>query len=374
MASTIGIKVANGEFYPIMEENSPVKKRLILTTAHDNQKSIQVDLYHSYEQTMADALYVGSLVVENLKPLPKGEPNIEMILSSNSAGQITANAVDLDSSVNGSPQHLSVSLADVAEDDRVNDEIPDFDLDIEPHEPPPRGLYDRDSSPGRLALKKKSPWPLLLIAVALLLSLGGLLYFFFFNSRGITLRNGLRRPAPAAVPATPALPQRQAPPAATQVQTAPAPEQPAVAAPQSSSQALSAPPQAPPAATQVQAEPAPEQPRAAATAAPQALPAAPQTAPVAPPVISADQQPPRAATGEAPDRTRTLPPVASYKVPQTIPRGGTPYTIRWGDTLWDISEAFYRNPWLYPRIARFNAIRNPDFIMAGSAIRIPPRN
>jgi nucleoid-associated protein YgaU len=56
------------------------------------------------------------------------------------------------------------------------------------------------------------------------------------------------------------------------------------------------------------------------------------------------------------------------------PRGGAPYTIRWGDTLWDISEAFYRNPWLYPRIARFNAIRNPDFIISGRTIRIPPRN
>ncbi|MDR1301294.1 MAG: LysM peptidoglycan-binding domain-containing protein, partial [Treponema sp.] len=47
---------------------------------------------------------------------------------------------------------------------------------------------------------------------------------------------------------------------------------------------------------------------------------------------------------------------------------------RWGDTLWDISEAFYRNPWLYPRIARFNNIRRPDLIVAGSVIRIPPRN
>jgi hypothetical protein len=325
MASTIGIKVANGEFYPIMEENSPVKKRLVLTTAHDNQKHIQIDLYNSYAKTMTDALYVGSLVVEDLKPRPRGEPNIEMTLSSNSAGQITVDAVDLDSSVKGMPQHLSVSLADVAEDDRVHDEIPDFDLDIESHEHPPRGLYDRDSTPERPARKKKSPWPLLIIAAALLLALGGLLYFFFFNSRGRAILGGLRRNAPTAAPATPA------PSVAPQSQTTP--------------QALAAP-----------------------------EPAAPQ-AQAAPPLISASQQPPRTIGGEAPpDRTRTSPPVVSYKVPQTIPRGGMPYTIRWGDTLWDISEAFYRNPWLYPRIARFNAIRDPDFIIAGHTIRIPPRN
>jgi nucleoid-associated protein YgaU len=333
-----------------MEENSPVKKRLVLTTAHDNQKSIQIDLYNSYAKTMADALYMGSLVVENLKPQPKGTPNIAMTLSANSAGQITADAVDLDSSVNGAPQHLSVSLADVAEDDRVNDEIPDFDL--EPHEHPPRGLYDRESSLEPTVRNKKFPWPLLITAAALLVALGGLLYFFFFNSRGKAIRLGFRRPptvsatitpepsAPAASPA-PALPSAQAP--------ASAPAEPSAVAPDPAE-----PSAQPPAASSDQPPAVPEQPAAT-------------------PLISAAEPPPRAAAGEA-DRTRTLPPVASYKVPQTIPREGAPYTIRWGDTLWDISEAFYRNPWLYPRIARFNAIRNPDFIIAGRTIRIPPGN
>jgi nucleoid-associated protein YgaU len=61
-------------------------------------------------------------------------------------------------------------------------------------------------------------------------------------------------------------------------------------------------------------------------------------------------------------------------VPATIPREGVPYKIRWGDTLWDIAAAFYRNPWLYPRIARFNNIRNPNLIISGTTIRIPPKN
>ncbi|MDR0590117.1 MAG: LysM peptidoglycan-binding domain-containing protein [Spirochaetaceae bacterium] len=48
--------------------------------------------------------------------------------------------------------------------------------------------------------------------------------------------------------------------------------------------------------------------------------------------------------------------------------------MQWGDTLWEISEAFYRNPWLYSRIARFNNIRDPNRIISGITIRIPPRN
>jgi hypothetical protein len=302
-----------------MEENAQAKKRLVLTTAHDNQKSIQIDLYNSYAKTMADALYVGSLVVENLKPRPKGEPNIEMIVSASSSGQITANAVDLDDSVNGTPQHLSVSLLDVAEDDRENDEIPDFDL--EPHELPPRGLYDKDSSPGRRAQKKRFPWALLIIAAALL-AIGGFLCFFFLNGGLPAFLPRFRRPVAAAAPAIPAAP----------VSPAASPGRPA--------------------------EETPVPPRSQVPA----------------PVISSALQPPPAAGADRLDRTRTLPPVASYRVPQTIPREGVPYRIRWGDTLWDISEAFYRNPWLYQRIARFNSIRNPDFIISGNTIRIPPRN
>jgi nucleoid-associated protein YgaU len=89
-------------------------------------------------------------------------------------------------------------------------------------------------------------------------------------------------------------------------------------------------------------------------------------------VIKAPVEPPPAKTQEA--RKRPPAPVASYKVPSTIPKEGVSYRIRWGDTLWDIAEAFYRNPRLYPRIARFNNIRNPNLIISGRTIRIPPKN
>ena len=49
------------------------------------------------------------------------------------------------------------------------------------------------------------------------------------------------------------------------------------------------------------------------------------------------------------------------------------YLITWGDTLWDLSDTYYRNPWLYPVIARENKIKNPDLIIAGTYIIIPPR-
>jgi nucleoid-associated protein YgaU len=52
-------------------------------------------------------------------------------------------------------------------------------------------------------------------------------------------------------------------------------------------------------------------------------------------------------------------------------KAGVTYRIRKGDTLWDISSTYYRNPWLYPRLARANSIKNPDLILAGAKIFIP---
>ena len=51
--------------------------------------------------------------------------------------------------------------------------------------------------------------------------------------------------------------------------------------------------------------------------------------------------------------------------------GDVTYRIKWGDTLWDIADAYYKNPWRYPRIARYNNIKNPDYIISGTTILIP---
>ncbi len=60
-------------------------------------------------------------------------------------------------------------------------------------------------------------------------------------------------------------------------------------------------------------------------------------------------------------------------VPETAISQNIKYRLIWGDTLWDISDTFYRNPWLFPTIADANNIENPDYIIAGTDIDIPIR-
>ena len=49
------------------------------------------------------------------------------------------------------------------------------------------------------------------------------------------------------------------------------------------------------------------------------------------------------------------------------------YFTQPGDTLWDIAQSYYNNPWLYKRIATANNIKNPDHIVAGTILVIPPQ-
>ncbi|GHV85598.1 peptidoglycan-binding protein LysM [Spirochaetia bacterium] len=329
MAASIGIKEANGGFYAILEENSAVKKRLVLTTVHDNQKSVQIDLYKSQAKSMADAMYIGSIVVENISLKAKGEPSIEMLLSSTKDGSINADAVDLGNPSN--EHHLSVSLKSFEED---KNEYPDFDIDDSTYK-----KIDTGPEPGQYS-RRKFPW-LVIIIIGIVLALACLgVWFFLFRNGGVELGRKIAeitQPTQPTQPAQPAQPDKPAEQPAAKPAELPAQEKPVAQAPA------------------VQAKPVvPEKP----------------AQPVQPVVID---KPPKA-NPQAADRQRPSAPVYSFKVPQTIPPEGFTYKVRWGDTLWDISEAFYRNPRLYTFIVRSNELLNPNLIVSGTELTILPRN
>src|SRR5690606_13256192 len=49
------------------------------------------------------------------------------------------------------------------------------------------------------------------------------------------------------------------------------------------------------------------------------------------------------------------------------------YTVRRGDTLWDITGRFYGNPWQWPRLWSYNPeITNPHWIYPDDRLRLVP--
>ena len=48
------------------------------------------------------------------------------------------------------------------------------------------------------------------------------------------------------------------------------------------------------------------------------------------------------------------------------------HEIVWGDTLWRITERYYGNRDLYPELAESNDLLDPDLIIAGESLQLPP--
>lgn len=313
---TIGIKIANGSYYPILQEGGSARKRLVLTTVKDEQESVQIDLYKGRGDEIEDAVYIGSLVIENIEAAPGGEPEIELVLGLDDEGNLTATAGDNSS---GETQSLSVSMESL--DEQGIYDIPEFDLD-ESFSPEPvltreeeTRLNDeyRDDGDDEPAMRRRSPLLLvafILFGIAIVVLLAFLLMRLFrgeevppLQAQGDSSSVVAEAPAPAPEPE-------------------PEPEPASIAAEE------------------------PAQPEPAETPEPAAAPE-----PEPEPAAAVEQQPP----------ANPVPAVGD----------GVWYQLQWGDTLWDLSASFYRDPFRYGQIAAENGIQNPDRIFAGRDIYIP---
>ena len=154
------------------------------------------------------------------------------------------------------------------------------------------------------------------------------------------------QPAPLSAPATSPR-EASLPPAPSQELPAPATSPHEVSTPPAPSQELLAPATSP---HEVSTPPAPSQELSAVSV---------QEEPTPPPVwqenadvVAAEPAPPA--------------------IPEPAPvQQNVYYLIKWGDTLWDLAEAYYRNPWRYSRIAQYNNIRDPNLIITGTYLVIP---
>jgi hypothetical protein len=300
--TNIGIKLADGSFYSVLEQGFEGRKKLVVTTARDNQDTVQIDLYQNEDAGTGESDYLGSLIIENIQALPKGEPEIEVIVGRDEEGNLNAAASDR---FTGERQSLSVSLQSLGEESHY--EVPDFDIEeeiqpeavVEPEEDLLTGetypIGPEDRRKEHLTRRKRNPL-LLVIFVFLCLVLIAVVAFLFYRSL-----SGSPIPPLDSGQAAAAVEAGAQPAAAEEAET---PE-------------AEAPEAAPPAA------------------------------------------------GEAAEAGEAAAPPPAEKV------GGLWHDIKKGDTLWDISATYYRNPWLYPRIARENRIADPDLILAGKKLFIP---
>jgi len=318
--STIGIKVADGSFHPILERDSSRWKKLVLTTVRDGQTSVQIDLYEGENITIESAKYVGSLLIEDIAPAAAGEAEIKLEIGMEKNGRRAAKAEDLNS---GDSQSLNVSLESLGEEGIYD--IPEFELgdeldsftdtggDLSDEEPSGEtGGFTEEVTEEYAAPRRRRPILLAFFIILGVAAVAALSIFLFKLFEG------------PDVPPLEAL--KQVPALTAAADTSGGGAETAVAGTETGAE-----------------EPVGVSPAETDTAA---------------------------AARDGPETT------ASSGVPPSAPEesaGGVWYSVRRGDTLWDISWNFYRNPWQYGKIAKENSIRNPDRILAGTRLFIPEK-
>ena len=344
MAAKIGIKLADGTFFPIMDDDFSASETLELTTVRDNQRSVQINLFKK-EDDASDPLYIGSLIVEDIQEKAAGDPTIELQLALDEDKNLSAEAVDKDS---GSHQALKVSLetfADQAFDDLdfdLSSETADADIDLSAsntnidddfgtqHEFSASTFYTDEDEEEQQPRRGIPVW---LLVILILLGIAALVLGILL----LTKKNLAEEEHPMAIqPDTTTVIPSEKSPTQESVDPVPAPSLPAE-------------------------EPVTEPP------APQPTGSAPIEQSV-PSQLVQEEQPVKQETPVQQTKPAVKEPAASVSAQKAIR-----YKLRWGDTLWDLSETYYRNPWLYTKIAKHNKLKNPDLIISGTYIEIPPQ-
>ena len=287
---------------------------------------LRIELYRGQGVEVAGAEYLGTLSIEQIQAAPKNDPEIELVLGLDEEGNLSASAADLPA---GERRSLAVQLGSPARapadfepegegsSARVKRGSEEFREDLLTGETYPFGPGDRRKE----HLQRRRRRPLLLVAfVVLALILIAAIAFVVFRSV-----DGQRIP--------PLFGGRQASEAAGE----------AAAGEAAAGDEI---PPAPGASSEDQ-------------------PAGAQAAGGGP----ADGE--SSVGQEAGSASPSLTAEAEKKTPGATASGGMWHEVRRGDTLWDMAATYYRNPWLYPKIARANQIVNPDLIFAGSKLYVP---
>lgn len=114
----IGIKLADGTFYPIFDEGVTGRKRVVLQIANPAQRSVQVDLLR---RTDGEVTHIGAVVLDRIEELDSDE--LELVLGSDGE-RVQARVTAAD----GRVEQVEAAVSDASADRRF--EMPHDDLSI----------------------------------------------------------------------------------------------------------------------------------------------------------------------------------------------------------------------------------------------------
>jgi nucleoid-associated protein YgaU len=336
MGSVFALRLGDGRYLPLLSPDRPVRVTRLFTTLADGQRKA---IFHFYFRRRAAGGWrpIGRIEWEALPPSRAGEPTLELSLIPGRAGSLLLRLRERSS---GATRSYSLRLPEALPQEAPQEALPEAAPQAPPEAPRPR------SSPGRRKTGRRPEAALQggrrearfrrpvigLVLVAVLLAIAAVLVFWY-------------TPLRKALAVT-----KRAVGVASATEAAQGPAQPLPPVPAVLPEGTEAGAGSTGAADSMSGDSA-------------RLPAAQADEPSAP-----ARNPGPAVEPEPPAKKTPAEKSVAEKPAETLS-----YRVQWGDTLWQITEQYYGNPYLYSFLAGENAIVDPDLIIPGTELRLPPR-
>jgi molecular chaperone DnaK len=118
---SLGVETLGGLMAKVIERNTtiPARRTEVFSTAEDNQPGVDIVVLQGERDRAADNRVLGRFRLENIRPAPRGEPQIEVTFDIDANGILNVSAKDRDT---GAEQRVTISEStnlDSSEVDRM---------------------------------------------------------------------------------------------------------------------------------------------------------------------------------------------------------------------------------------------------------------
>ncbi len=97
IAMSLGVKTHGGVFTKLVKSNTtiPVSKSMVFSTAENDQAEVEIDVYQGESKKVENNKLLGKFILSGIKPMPAGEPRIEVSFNIDINGILLVSAIDL---------------------------------------------------------------------------------------------------------------------------------------------------------------------------------------------------------------------------------------------------------------------------------------
>ena len=150
---SLGVETLGGVMTKVIERNTtiPARRTETFTTAEDNQPAVDIVVLQGERERAADNRVLGRFRLENIRPAPRGEPQIEVTFDIDANGILNVSARDKDT---GAEQRITISESSNLDQSEVERMV----ADAEQHRAEDAAAARRRSTPATSSTRSPTRW------------------------------------------------------------------------------------------------------------------------------------------------------------------------------------------------------------------------